>query len=269
MLIKRTKREFTLNTLITALITALVTAGFSVSMFAQTTVDQVTQEGEKRADSGAAEQRRVEQVADQTEKLLGEYKTVTKVVDGLLVYNSLLQRQIDNQEREKRELATSMTNVALIERQIIPMMTRMIDSLEQFIELDTPFLMDERRNRLVRLRGMMERSDVTAAEKFRRVIEAYQIENDYGRTIEAYRGSVDINGNQQEVDFLRIGRISLTYQSVGGQNTGAWDTESEAYVELPPEKYKTQVAQGIRVARKQIAPDLLIIPVAAASEETL
>ncbi len=265
MFIKRTNRKLTLNTLITA----LITAGFSVSMFAQTTVDQVTQAGEKRADAGASEQRRVEQVSDQTEKIVGDYKTVTKVVDGLLVYNSLLQRQIDNQEREKRELATSMTNVALIERQIIPMMTRMIDSLELFVELDTPFLLDERRDRVVRLRGMMERSDVTAAEKFRRVIEAYQIENDYGRTIEAYRGSVEINGNQQEVDFLRIGRISLTYQSVGAQHTGAWDTAAEAFVELPPEKYKTQVAHGIRVARKQVAPDLLIIPVAAASEETL
>jgi hypothetical protein len=116
---------------------------------------------------------------------------------------------------------------------------------------------------------MMERSDVSAAEKFRRVIEAYQIENDYGRTIEAYRGTVEINGNQQEVDFLRIGRVSLTYQSVGGLHTGAWDQEAEAYVELPPEKYKTQVAHGIRVARKQVAPDLLVIPVSAASEETL
>ena len=269
MLINRTNRKLTLKTLITALTTAIVTAGFSMSLFAQTTVDQVTREGEKRADLGSTEQKRIEQVDDQTELIVGDYKTVTKVVDGLLIYNSLLQRQIDNQEREKTELATSMTNVALIERQIIPMMTRMIDSLEQFVELDTPFLLDERRSRLERLRGMMERSDVTAAEKFRRVIEAYQIENDYGRTIEAYRGSVDINGNQQEVDFLRIGRISLTYQSVGGQHTGGWDTQAEAYVELPPEKYKTQVAHGIRVARKQVAPDLLIVPVAAASEASL
>ena len=265
MLINRTNRKLTLNTLITA----LITAGFSVSLFAQTTVDQVTQEGEKRADAGAGEQQRVEQVANQTDKLLADYKTVTKVVDGLLVYNSLLQRQIDNQEREKTELANSMTNVALIERQIIPMMTRMIDSMEQFVELDVPFLLDERRSRLERLRGMMERSDVTAAEKFRRVIEAFQIENDYGRTIEAYRGSVDIDGNQQEVDFLRIGRVSLNYQSVGGLHTGAWDTEAGAFVELPPEKYKSQVAHGIRVARKQVAPDLLIIPVAASAEETL
>jgi hypothetical protein len=112
----------------------------------------------------------------------------------------------------------------------------------------------------------MERSDVTSAEKFRRVIEAYQIENDYGRTIEAYKGSVDINGTPQEVDFLRIGRVSLAYQSVGGQYTGAWDPVAGAFVEVAPEKFKTQVDQGIRVARKQVAPDLLIVPVTAPSE---
>ena len=265
MLINRTNIKLTLGTLMSV----LFAAGFSTAVFAQATVNQVTKEGETRADAGAAEQQRIEQVADQTGALLAEYKTVTKIVDGLLIYNGLLQRQVNNQEAEKIALAQSIDNVALVERQIVPMMTRMIDSLEVFIQLDTPFLMKERQDRMERLRGMMERSDVTAAEKFRRVIEAYQIENDYGRTIEAYRGTVDINGSPQEVDFLRIGRVSLTYQSVGGRYTGAWDVSAGAYVELPPEKYKSQVAHGLRVARKQVAPDLLIVPVSAASEETL
>ena len=98
-------------------------------------------------------------------------------------------------------LSDSISNVALIERQIVPLMTRMVDALENFVQLDTPFLMKERTERVARLREMMERSDVTAAEKFRRVIEGYQIENDYGRTIEAYKGTTEINGNQLEVDF--------------------------------------------------------------------
>lgn len=250
-------------------IAAISMLSFSLPVIAQTTVDQVTQAGEQRADSGAAEQQRVEQIANQTDDLLAQYKTVIKVVDGLKVYNSLLQRQIDNQETEKQALSESMDNVALIERQIIPMMTRMLDSLEDFIALDTPFLLSERTERLERLRNMMERSDVTAAEKFRQVIEAYQIENDYGRTIEAYKGTVEIDGNQQEVDFLRIGRVSLSYQSIGGQHTGAWDPVAGAFVALPPETYKSQVAQGIRVARKQVAPDLLVVPVVAASGESL
>lgn len=254
------------------LVSALAVIGamsLSLSVEAQTTVDQVTQAGEQRADAGAADQQRIEKVADQTDDLLAQYKTVTKVVDGLNIYNNLLQRQIDNQEAEKLALKESMDNVALIERQILPMMTRMLDSLEDFILLDTPFLLAERQQRLGRLREMMERSDVTAAEKFRRVVEAYQIENDYGRTIEAYKGTVAIDGNEQEVDFLRIGRVSLSYQSIGGRYTGAWDPASRTFVQLPPETYKATVAQGIRVAKKQVAPDMLIVPVMAPSGETL
>ena len=246
-----------------AMIMVISLTGFATAASAAT-IQEITDAGEERADAGAADQQRIEAVADQTDQITADYKTVIKVVDGLKVYNNLLQRQIDNQESEKVALDESIKNVALIERQIIPLMTRMLDSLEEFIQLDTPFLIDERNARLDRLRGMMERSDVTAAEKFRRVLEAYTIETDYGRTIEAYKGSVDIDGRTQEVDFLRIGRVSLTYQSVGGNHTGAWDNDTRGWVELPPEVYKTQVATGLRIARKQVAPDMVVVPVAAA-----
>ena len=202
-----------------AMIMAIALTGVATAVSAAT-IQEITDAGEERADAGAADQQRIEAVANQTDQIAADYKTVIKVVDGLKVYNNLLQRQIDNQESEKVALDESIKNVALIERQIIPLMTRMLDSLEEFIQLDTPFLIDERNARLDRLRGMMERSDVTAAEKFRRVLEAYTIETDYGRTIEAYKGSVEVAGRTQEVDFLRIGRVSLTYQSVGGGATG-------------------------------------------------
>lgn len=246
-------------------IAALLMAGFTNGALAAT-IQEITDAGEARADQAAEDQRTVESIADQTDKVTTDFKTVIKVVDGLKVYNSLLQRQIDNQEAEKVALSESIDNVALVERQILPLMTRMLESLEEFIRLDTPFLEQERSDRLERLRGMMERSDVTAAEKFRRVLEAYSIEADYGRTIEAYKGSVEIDGSQREVDFLRIGRVSLTYQSVGGSHTGAWDNAAREWVELPPETYKTAVAQGLRIAEKQVAPDLILAPVPAAQE---
>ncbi|MDX1555576.1 MAG: DUF3450 domain-containing protein, partial [Xanthomonadales bacterium] len=246
-----------------AVAASLLLALLPAAAFAQTSIDEVTQAGEDRADAGAADQQRIDQVAEETLEVVSEYKSLTKVVDGLKIYNSLLQRQVDNQVNEMNALSTSIDNVALIERQIVPLMTRMIDALEEFVRLDTPFLLNERNERIERLREMMERSDVTAAEKFRQVIEAYQIENEYGRTIEAYKGSVDIDGNQQEVDFLRIGRVSLTYQSVGGQHTGGWDSTSRSWVALPPETYQNQVAAGLRVARKQVAPDLISVPVPA------
>ena len=150
------------------------------------TIQEITDAGEARSDAAAADQQRINQVADQIDQLTVDYQQTAKVVDGLKVYNGLLQRQVDNQVAEMEALNESIDNVALIERQIVPLMTRMLDSLEQFIALDTPFLMNERNERLERLRNMMERSDVTAAEKFRRVLEAYSIEMDYGRTCLLY-----------------------------------------------------------------------------------
>jgi len=253
------------NRKITCLLSSVIiyaVAGLSTQAFA-VSINEVMQEGENRADAGETAQKKVDSVADQTEKIINDYRSVTKVVDGLRVYNALLQTQLNNQESEMQALSESIANVALIERQIIPLMTRMVDALEEFVALDTPFLMKERTERVDRLRDMMERSDVTAAEKFRRVIEGYQIENDYGRTIEAYKGTTPINGNELEVDFLRIGRVALLYQTVGAAHTGAWDNTTNTFVELPPATYKKQVSDGLKIARKQVAPDLLIVPVGA------
>jgi hypothetical protein len=259
-----TKRLFAKLPLAAVFLTAIGLAGVPAFLNAAT-IDEIMDAGGERADQAAADQRRVEQIANQTDEIVAEFTTVSKVVDGLKVYNNLLQRQTDNQVEEMNALRESIDNVSLIERQIVPLMTRMLDSLEEFVALDTPFLPQERSERIARLRAMMERSDVTAAEKFRRVLEAFSIENDYGRTIEAYKGSLEIEGGQREVDFLRIGRVSLTYQSVGGAYTGAWDNTTRSWVhDLPPETYKAQIAQGLRIARKQVAPDLLVIPVAAA-----
>lgn len=230
-------------------------------------VDQITAVGEQRATEGKAVQVQIDKISDQADDIEGKYKQVTKVVDGLKVYNGLLQRQVDNQVSEMAALADSIDKVSLIERQIVPLMVEMLDSLEEIIRLDVPFLEAERRERLNRLRDMMERSDVIAAEKFRRILEAYEIENEYGRTIEAYKGSLEVAGKNREVDFLRVGRVALLYQTVGGEQTGAWNQALRTWETLPPEQYKQDVAKGLRVARKQVAPDLLVLPIAAATGE--
>ena len=231
--------------------------------WAQAKVDDVTRTGEQRVDEGAAAQREIEKLGDQADDIAADYKQVTKVVDGLKIYNSLLQKQVDNQVAEMEALSASITKVSLIERQIIPLMVRMIEALAEFVALDVPFLPEERSRRVERLRAMMERSDVTAAEKFRRVLEAYQIENDYGRTIEAYRGTLEAGGGAREVNFLRVGRVALLYQTDGGNLTGAWNREAGQWQTLAPETYKQDVSKGLRVARKQVAPNLLVLPVSA------
>jgi hypothetical protein len=138
----------------------------------------------------------------------------------------------------------------------------MIDALDDFVELDVPFLADERHERLKGLRELMSRSDVTDAERYRRIMEAYQVENEYGRTIEAYQGELELDGSTRHVEFLRVGRVAFLYQTLDGSETGVWDHRGGSWTPAP--ESRSAVRTGIRIAHKQTAPDLLRLPVPVA-----
>ena len=194
---------------------------------------------------------------------MSEYKTVMKQVDGLRVYNARLERQIANQNRRISDIDGSISEAAIIQRQIPPLVGRMLDGLEQFINLDMPFDLDTRLGNIEAVRNNLDRSDVTAAEAFRQVLELYSIELQYGRGIESYSDTIEINGTPREVDILRIGRISLVYQTTDGAETGAWDTRSGSWEALPAGDYAAAVRKGVRIAKKQATIELLNMPVAA------
>ena len=225
-------------------------------------LDTVMQSAQQGNEAARASQGRIDQVVDQTRDLAADFVAVMKEVDGLIVYNKLLDKQVKRQVDELTQLALSMDQVSVVERQVLPLMIRMIDGLDQFIALDVPFLPKERSKRLASLREMMERADVTSSEKFRRVLESYQIENEYGRTIEAYKGSLTVDGTDLQVDFLRVGRIGLYYQTLDLQFSGVWDRAAGVWTALG-DKYRNQIRSGLRIARKETAPDLLMLPVAA------
>jgi len=145
-------------------------------------------------------------------------------------------------------------------------MARMIDTLSTFVELDIPFLAEERSTRIAGLNYMLTRADVSVSEKFRRVLEAYQVEVEYGRTIEAYTGIQKVDGQELDVDFLRIGRVSFIYRSRDGKLIGMWDKSSMSWQVLGDE-YRSDINKAMRIARKQLAPDLIIVPIAQDSAE--
>ena len=225
-------------------------------------IKPVLDAGKERTRSGQASQKRVDKLAEERRVLAATYRAVLKEIEGLEVYNAQLSRQIDAQKAEIVELDTSIDGATEFDRQILPLMLRMIGGLEQFVKLDVPFLSEERTERLEFLKSLVDRADVTPAEKFRRVLEAYQIEGEYGRTIEAYRTSLDVAGASREVDMLRIGRISLFFQTLDAEYHGVWDQKGRSWSELGA-GYAKPIRQGLQMARKQVAPDLLTLPVAA------
>ncbi len=230
---------------------------------ADETLQAILKVSEDKTDAARKSQVKIDKLAEETRSLLGDYKTVLKQIDGLKVYNARLQKQIDNQERRLVSIDKSISDVTVIQRQMTPLVIRMIDGLEQFVELDVPFHIDERRQRIAFLRNNLDRSDVTVAEKFRQVLEAYKIENEYGRKIDAYKGSVEIEGVERDVNFFRVGRVALLYQTTDTERSGAWDQASRSWVSLDSGEYRNAILKGLRIARKEASIDLLTLPIAA------
>jgi hypothetical protein len=141
-------------------------------------------------------------------------------------------------------------------------MLRMIDALSTFVSLDVPFLEEERAERILDLQKLMHRADVTEAEKYRRIMEAYQIENEYGRTIEAYRSTLARDDKEVTVNFLRVGRIALVYQTLDESEAGVWNQDSRRWEPLEA-SFRSAIREGLRIARKQTAPDLIRLPLPA------
>jgi hypothetical protein len=208
---------------------------------------------------GAASQKRVETISTETDSLVAEYRLTNKKIESLNIFNRQLRAVIQSQDEELASLQRQIDDVEEVGRAVTPLMLKMIDALDKFVAIDIPFLADQRKTRVDGLRVLMRRSDVADAERYRRILEAYQVENDYGRTIEAYAGTVPRDGEEVPVDFLRVGRLALLYQTRDGVEVGAWDHANKQWIELDS-SYKNAISEGLRVAKKQSAPQLIRVP---------
>ena len=226
-------------------------------------VTDVVQAGEQWLGQQTSSQKRVDGLGEQKRTLAEEYRTTLREIEGLEAYNRQLERQLALQREEVAILDNSIAQATTVDRQILPLMLRMVDGLEQFVALDVPFLERERADRISFVKEAIDRVDVTVAEKFRQVLEGYQIELEYGRTIEAYTGTVDLDGQKLEVDFLRVGRIGLYYQTLDGSRSGRWNVQAKSWDALPASD-RNPVREAIRVARKLTAPNLLTLPLPTA-----
>jgi hypothetical protein len=209
-------------------------------------------------------QRKIDDVSDQTSDLLAKYRTTLKQIEAIDLYNAQMQDMIQSQQRELASLTSQVDRVEEVSRSVTPLMIRMITALAKFVELDVPFLIDERTERIQELQEMMGRADVNTSEKFRQIMAAYQTENEYGRTIEAYRGPLVIDGKETTVDFLRFGRVALVYMALDESSAGVWSQADRTWVPVDS-SLQSSIRAGLKIARKQTAPDLIELPLPAAT----
>jgi predicted nuclease with TOPRIM domain len=207
-------------------------------------------------------QQRIDGLADEAREMLDEYREVVRQSESLRAYNNQLDRMIEEQNRQLDSLRRQTDEARSMQQHLFPLVNRMLKVLEELIDLDMPFLMRERRLRLEELKHLLDDPDVSLPEKYRRMMEAFQIEMEYGQSIEAYRDEIAQEGRQRAVDMLRIGRIALLYLTPDGSQAGYWDTRSKRWQSLPSE-FNDTIDTGLRIANKQAPPALLSIPLYA------
>jgi len=227
-------------------------------------LDGVRDTATQAVKDGAASQKRIDTFDNETSQIVQEYRAALIQLESLREYNAQLEKLIKAQEKEMRDIRQQIEDVTAIDRTIIPHMFRMIDGLETFVELDTPFFINERRARVQGLRALMDRSDANPAEKYRKILEAFEIENEYGRTIEAYEGELELEGETRTVNFLRLGRVTWIYQTLDGDESAVWNRVERRWVDLDGD-FDSEIRTGIRVAREQVTPNLLIVPMFGAN----
>lgn len=239
-------------------------AALSAEIMVDTSIIDQAQVALERRQSELLEiQREINRLANAASSTFEEFKQENDNLEALLVLNAEYRKLISVQEANIATLDESIANVEVVTREIPILMEKMLTSAEQFVELDLPFQLAERRNRIQFARNAINNPDVSIAEKFRQVLVLYQNETLYGRTHETYNDVINLGGVDREVTILRVGRISLMFQTTDRQITGRWNNDTRAWEELPAGEYRTAIQSAIRVSQGLDAPRIIDLPIVA------
>lgn len=210
-------------------------------------------------------QDKIDKYVNKKEKLYNTYRVLSYELKSLNNYNAELQEIVVSQNNEKESIFKQIDQIDETKRDILPLIKNMLLSLEELIQNDTPFLYEERTKRVSRLKKLIKMSDISIASKYRAVIEAYEIENEYSRTIETYNNILEYDGLTKSVKFLRIGRISLYYVTEDNSECAIWDNETKDWYILD-NSYSIKLNSAIKIASKKGVPNLLNLPMFVAKE---
>jgi len=245
-------------------IAAIVAAlGVTASLPAHAQFPAALQEAQRTSDEAKASQQRIDDLDDQTAELLNQFRADQRQLDALRRYNEDVSGTVNNQERLIARLQEDISNVATLQQAVKPLMGDMVAAFEKFVDADMPFNLEGPTGRLrrsERLREVFEDPEQSAAQKYRTIIEAYKLENEFGRTINAYEGTIDVDGVATTGEYLQIGRISLIFKTADDSVLKVWNNEAKAWEDLA-KSYLPDIAVAMRIAKQQAAPNLFAFPI--------
>lgn len=219
-------------------------------------------QAQAEVDKAAADsQKRIDGIQDKIGDAARNYAQAVADAESLERYNKQLAEQVKSQEAELSSIERQLRDIETTTREVQPLMDRMVSTLEQYVALDVPYYAEDRKRRVENLKANLARADITVSEKYRAILEAYQIELEYGRTLGTYEGKIGTGAGEKLVQFVQLGSVGLLYQTHDGQETGYWDAEKKQWVQ--DNSQAANVTEALRVAKGRGAAALLIVPVKA------
>lgn len=178
-------------------------------------------------------------------------------------YAAQLEEEAAKEEKRRGELEAELTRIASTGSDLLPLMRRMVDELDAFVQADLPFLQEARRQRVADLRALLDDPQRGGSDKFRRVLEAYRTEVEYGHSLGAEEVDMACGEARGKAALVRVGRVGLYCLAADLRSGAYWDAGRKAWQPLDDDGVE-QARRALTVARGEGPPELLVLPVRAA-----
>ncbi len=208
-------------------------------------------------------QKQIDKNEDITQNLLSEYKYTSNNLKNTKKYNEQLSKILLSQKEELKSLDEQIIDIDETQKNIIPLMEKMLKSLKILVNQDMPFLLEERLKRVKRLEDSLNRADIKTSEKYRIILEAFKIEYDYAKSIETYQEKIE----NKTYNILRLGRLALYSQSLDLKEYGYYNKHTKSWEKIENSKDKSNIRKAIKIANKQQNVSLLKLPLSTKKEK--
>jgi hypothetical protein len=242
---------------------AVLTVG--VASVADAQLQTALSTGAQSTQDGASTQRQIDNIDDERTDAELEYRALLQQIESQRLYVAQQEVFIQSQENEIDSLQLQIDSVGNIQRDLIPMLREMVDNLRQFVELDLPFQQEDRMAQIENLYDLIDDPEVSAAEKYRVILNRYEIEASYGRGMRVFSEETVENEEPVTYNFLQIGRVALIRENPGGGYSLLY-RDADDWADLPG-GYTSEIQRAFRIAREVTTPEVFTVPLPGSEDQ--
>ncbi len=200
------------------------------------------------------------------QRLLQQCKRISEEIKILEYQNQDLKKEEEGLKTSIDALREEIKRAGEISTGIMPLLWEIYHRMEKFVKLDMPFLRQERKVRLARLKELLEDPSASLSEKYRRTMEALFVEVRYGESVGVYQDRIDLSGRKVMGTVFRLGRIALFFKSPDGMSYAFFDPGKRVWQPLSPSQGR-DIARAIEIARKRRPASVLMLPIGRMESE--